>query len=267
MTGGGDRIVSPPAFDDAQADRRPRSALAIGLFFAIGLAIFAGFVALGVWQVHRLAWKRALIDRVAHRIHAPPAPAPGPSEWPTISAARDEYRHIAVTGRFENDRETLVEASTDLGPGFWVVTPFDTSRGFAVLVNRGFVPPERRDARSRADGQPAGVMTLTGLLRLTEPKGRLLRTNDPAAGRWYSRDVAAIAKARGLAHAAPYFIDADRTAGPADAPVGGLTVVDFPNNHLQYALTWFALAILTLVGLGLLLRDERRLRIDRAAGD
>ncbi|HEU4959822.1 MAG TPA: SURF1 family protein [Sphingomonas sp.] len=222
--------------------------------------IFAGFVALGVWQVHRRAWKLALIDHVTHRIHAAPVPAPGPAAWPTITADADAYRRVVVRGHYENGRETLVQANTELGPGFWVLTPFDTARGFTILVNRGFVPPEHRDPATRAEGQIAGETSVTGLLRVTEPRGTLLRHNDPQHGRWFSRDVTAIARAGGLGTVAPYFIDADKIVLPPNAPVGGLTVVHFRNAHLQYAITWFALALLTLIGIGLLIRYERRLR-------
>jgi len=259
---GGDPLAAPPLTDDERddAERQPRSAFVLGLVLALAALLFAGFVALGVWQVHRLSWKLALIDHVAHRVHAPPVPAPGPAAWPAVTADADAYRRVVVSGHYENGRETLVQANTELGPGFWVLTPFDTARGFTVLVNRGFVPPEHRDPATRAAGQIAGETTVTGLLRITEPNGTLLRSNDPAHDRWYSRDVAAIARARGLGTVAPYFIDAERAALPAQAPVGGLTVVHFRNAHLQYAITWFALALLTLIGAGLLIRYEWRLR-------
>ena len=113
-----------------------------------------------------------------------------------------------------------------------------------MLVNRGFAPPGRRTRGSRLASEIDAPTTVTGLLRLTEPGGGFLRSNDPVGDRWYSRDVAAIAKARHLGTVAPYFIDADAVGG--DAPIGGLTtVVVFPNNHLVYALTWFALAIMS----------------------
>ena len=135
-----------------------------------------------------------------------------------------------------------MQAVTDLGGGFWVMTPLKGER-FTVLVNRGFVPSDRRAPAARAEGNRAGPIAITGLLRITEPEGGFLRTNDAANDNWYSRDVAAIAAARGLDRAAPYFIDADATANPGGYPVGGLTVVRFSDNHLVYALTWFALAI------------------------
>ncbi|ATQ42946.1 SURF1 family protein [Caulobacter mirabilis] len=216
-----------------------------GLVGGLAALAAAGFVALGVWQLQRLAWKTDLITQVETRIYAAPTLPPPPAEWRAVSARRDQYRRVRLTGRFLNDRETLVKAVTDLGPGDWVMTPLATDQGFTVLVNRGFVPareaPEPRVSWSR----PSDPQTVTGLLRITEPGGGFLRANDPAAGRWYSRDVAAIAAARGLATpVAPYFVDAEAASGQDGWPRGGLTVVRFNNSHLVYALTWFALALL-----------------------
>lgn len=218
--------------------------------------LFVVFVALGVWQIQRLAWKTDLIAQVDARVHAAPVAAPRPSDGP-VSRAEDQYRRVAVRGVFLNDRETLVQAVTDLGGGFWVMTPFRTDDGFVVLVNRGFVPPDRRDPTTRP--APQGRQAVTGLLRITEPNGGFLRRNDPAADRWFSRDVAAIAQARGLGDVAPYFIDAE-AGQPGGWPRGGLTVIRFANSHLVYALTWFGMAALTLVGLGVFVREHRRRR-------
>ena len=241
----------------AGRSRRPRPAtVAIG---AAWVACVATLLALGVWQLERWAWKLDLIDRVERRVHAEAVPAPGPAAWPAINRADDEYRRVTVSGRFLNDRETLVQALTVEGPGYWVVTPLQTADG-TVLVNRGFVPADRRDPASRSAGNPEGAITVTGLLRLSEPGGAFLRHNDPADNRWYSRDIAAIAAARGLSHVAPFFVDADATPNPGGLPVGGLTVISFPNNHLVYALTWFTLALM-LAGAGL-----QRLRRAPAAG-
>ncbi|WP_070151236.1 SURF1 family protein [Sphingobium phenoxybenzoativorans] len=228
--------------------------MTVALTGLLALLLVAGFVALGVWQVQRLAWKRALIASVDARIHAPPIAAPAPAEWPSITAQASEYRRISAHGVYRFDRQTLVRASTARGSGYWVMTPFDTGRGFTILVNRGFVPP---GWKTESGNRPAAV---TGLLRITEPGGGFLRANDPATGRWYSRDVAAIARALRLDRTAPYFIDAQAAGGPDALPVGGMTVVSFPNNHLVYAITWFALALMTAGGYMLFLREERRLR-------
>jgi surfeit locus 1 family protein len=225
--------------------------------------LFAGFVVLGGWQLQRLAWKTDLIAQVEARVHAAPQPAPGPDAWPTVSRETDQYRRVTARGVFRHDRETLVQAVTDYGSGFWVMTPLQTDTGATILINRGFVTPQRRLQKDRPDGQATGEQQVTGLLRITEPRGGFLRTNDPAGDRWYSRDIAAIAAAKGLSNVAPYFIDAGATPNPDGWPKGGLTIVKFPNSHLVYALTWFGMALLTLVGFWVVAREVRRRRSAR----
>ncbi len=149
---------------------------------------------------------------------------------------------------------------TDLGGGFWVLTPLETKGRYTVLVNRGFVPPDRREPATRTAGLIAGETTVTGLLRMTEPKGGFLRRNDVSADQWFSRDVEAISSKRGLENPASYFIDADATPNPGGLPVGGLTVVAFHNNHLVYALTWFALALMVACASFVVVRAELRVR-------
>lgn len=242
--------ASPPA---------SRSRRARGLLALAALLLAAGLFALGIWQVERRAWKHALIDAVDTRIAAPPVAAPGPDRWAAVNARTDAYTRVQATGRFRHDREALVQAVTDRGPGFWVVTPLETS-SFTVLVNRGFVDSDRRDPATRAAGNPPGIVTVTGLLRVTEPGGAFLRDNDPVADRWFSRDVAAIAASRRLARTAPYFVDADAASNPGGYPVGGLTVVRFSDNHLVYALTWFVLSLLALWAAWRVLADGRGAR-------
>ena len=229
-----------------------------GLVFLLLLAC-AVFTALGIWQVQRLSWKLDLIDRVERRVHAAPSPAPGPAQWPSVTAESDEYRRVRVSGVFEQAKPALTQAVTDLGAGYWVLSPFRTSEGFTVLVNRGFVPS---GWRGDLDG-PDGETSVTGLLRISEPKGGFLRSNDPAADRWFSRDVQAIAAARGLKDVAPYFIDADAGGDRPGGPKGGLTVVAFHNNHLVYALTWFSLALMAAGAGAYMMRRELRLRRGR----
>ena len=216
----------------------------IALFAALGVA---ALTALGVWQLERRIQKLDLIDRVAQRSAAAPIAAPGPAAWPGITELSDGYRRVRATGRFLEHGEVLVKAVTALGGGFWVLTPLRTDDGFTVLVNRGFVPPEWRDDPA-AQAPVAGEVAVTGLLRTTEPKGAFLHANDAAAGRWYSRDVAAIAAALNLRDVAPYFIDADASVNLNEFPRGGLTVMAFHNNHLLYAVTWFGLALMVLAG-------------------
>jgi len=261
--------VSDSGTVTSKADRTRGKAARPRLWVTVlSLTAFAILIALGVWQIERRAWKLTLIDRVEQRVHAPAQPIPVPAAWPAVSAANDEYRHVSLEGRFLHDRETLVQAVTEEGPGYWVLTPLQRRDGTQVLVNRGFVPTERRDASTRQGGNPEGQVEITGLLRITEPKGGFLRNNVPQHNRWYSRDVAAIATARGLHDVAPFFVDADSGSqsaqGPVQGPIGGLTVIRFPNNHLIYALTWFALAFMlagklfVTFGGGLFRREKAR---------
>lgn len=224
------------------ARRAERATIAIAL-----LLLAAIFVALGIWQLERRVWKHGLIAAVDSRVHAPPVAPPGPLLWPGVDAESDAYRHVRVTGRFVQGRRTLVRAVTDLGAGYWAMVPLDTGR-FTLLVNRGFLPQSTRALPSR---EPDGIVTVTGLLRITEPGGGFLRHNEPDSGKWYSRDVAAIARANAIASPAPYFVDAEAADRRPGEPIGGLTVIAFPDNHLSYALTWFALAALCVYGLRL----------------
>jgi len=210
------------------------------------------FSALGVWQIQRLAWKRDLISRVEGRVHAPPVSPPARRDWATLDPTDIEFRRVQVRGVLLHDRETLVDALTVQGAGYWVITPLRSADGI-IMVNRGFVPRAGRDQGSTASGDGMDESMVTGLLRLPEPGGRLLRPNRPAAERWFSRDVAAIARRRGLGAVAPFFIDQEATSASA-GPLGGMTIVRFRNAHLVYAVTWLALAAICLYGAFLLRR-------------
>jgi len=245
-----------PAAGQPAGSARPRSVVR-AVLAVLGLLLIVLFAGLGTWQVQRLQWKLDLIERVDTRVHAPPSALPTGA----VSKASDEYRHVGLAGYFLYDYTTPVQAVSELGAGYWLITPLCTYSGTIVLVNRGFIPAA--DARNRyrareASGNvclPAGAQhpqlspghAFTGLLRMSEPGGGFLRDNDPVANRWFSRDVAAIAAARGLNNVAPFFVDAARGQDEArapDHPVGGLTVISFQNNHLVYAITWYALALM-----------------------
>ena len=215
--------------------RRPAQLAGIVMAWIIVTLVF---LALGTWQVERLVWKRALIAQVDARLAARPIPAP------VTTGLDDTYRRVRVTGVLQPGRDTFVQASTVRGPGWWVITPMRTDDDRLILINRGYVPTRV------APTATSGLISVTGLLRQSEPGGGFLRNNDPAADRWYSRDVAAIAARRGLGKTASYFIDADADADAEapGAPIGGLTVVRFNNNHLAYAITWFILAAMTVGG-------------------
>ncbi|WP_283193003.1 SURF1 family protein [Rhizobium sp. AN80A] len=247
---------------ESTAEQAPkhRSTIALTIFCGLLFVVMCAVFALGVWQLERRAWKLDLIARIDQRINAEPTAAPARAEWEGITKENDEYRRVTAEGTLQSDKESLVYSATELGAGYWVIAPLTLADGTSVMINRGFVPTNKRDVNSRSDGRISGPIKITGLLRLNEPGGTFIRSNDPANDRWYSRDVDAMAAKRGVADIAPYFIDADATANPGGLPVGGLTQVSFPNNHLQYALTWFALAAMLAGLLVYVLRSELRQR-------
>lgn len=273
----GPEEVIPAA--QAGQGRRPMRAAALIVWGVLALLAFSGFVTLGNWQVERRAWKHELIERVQARIHAPTQAAPPRDAWPAVAAAPDdyEYRRVHLDGVFLHEFTSLVEATTVLGRGYWVMTPLRLPSGDVVFINRGFVPRAQPDGpwRARAASGAQAAVSLTGLLRLPEPEGAFLRSNDPAQNLWYARDVAQLARHHGLAPAAaPYFVDVEaRTPLPPTLtleppqrlpddmlPVAGLTVVSFNDNHLSYLLTWYGLALMVAGASAYLIREEYRLR-------
>lgn len=241
--------------DQESASPQPRSALARRVLAVLALLLIVLFAGLGTWQLLRLQWKLDLIARVDARVHAAPVTAPSRAQWAAVTKDSHEYRRVQLSGHYLYEFTTPVQALSELGAGFWLLTPLCTAEGHVVFINRGFIPAaDNRAGRypaRRASGEACALagtpVTVTGLLRINEPGGGFLRENDPLSNRWYSRDVAAIAAARGLAQVAPYFVDAGKDQDPKGAPeraVGGLTVIAFQNNHLVYALTWYALALM-----------------------
>ena len=206
----------------------------------------ASLISLGVWQLHRLAWKEALIAAAESRAHAAPVEAPPESEWPRLDPVDYEYKRVRLSGVFDGSRQVTVfrglfePRGRYGGPGYLVMTPLRLANGATVLVDRGFVPEARKAAVG--DGLEGGETTVVGLMRASETRNAFTPSDDPASGQWFTRDVGAIARAEGLTRAAPFFIDADAGADPAALPEGGETILAFPNNHLSYALTWFGMA-------------------------
>jgi len=258
------------------ARKRTRSTFTKAVLALAGIALFISFLSLGTWQVQRRAWKLDLIERIDQRVHAQPVAVPAPADWPRISKETHEYLPVSAQGQWLEGRSVLTQAVSELGAGFWLLTPLQQADGSQVLVNRGFVPTAERKAfadriaaaATSAAGAAAETVAVTGLLRLSEPKGGFMRENAAAEDRWHSRDVAAISAAKGLAQAAPFFID-QGLPGQAVAenqwPRPGMTVIQFSNTHAVYALTWYGLALMVLLAAWLVVRHERRAREDAAA--
>jgi surfeit locus 1 family protein len=201
---------------------------------------FAALVALGVWQLDRLQWKLGLIDEMTQNLGA----APIPIDRALAMGAKDaQYRHVSLSGRFDNAKEAYVYTTAKNGaPVYHVVTPFALEDGRVFLVDRGLVPLALRNPATRQAGELEGVRIITGIWRTPDLPGPFTPAPDVSHRIWYSRDLTSIAKADGVVPAAPVIIEADAAANPGGWPKGGQTIVDLPNDHLQYAVTWFALA-------------------------
>ncbi len=238
-----------------------------GLLTVLAILGFIILCALGTWQVQRLGWKTDLIDTVNARIHLPPEPAPGPSEWPTLDLADADYLPVSVTGTFDNDHEidvyeALTEPAGPLGgQGYFILTPLETADGWFVIVNRGFVPEANKDPATRLAGQMAGPTEVTGLLRRAQGRNWFTPADDIEGNMWFTRDPEAIGEALGIPadRLAPYYIDAFYDPDlPGGMPQGGETAVSFPNNHLQYIITWYGLAAVLAVMYVLRMRRPRK---------
>jgi surfeit locus 1 family protein len=216
------------------------------------LAALAVLIGLGTWQMQRKAWKEGLIAQIETRSHAEPGPIVPEAGWAGWRADADEFRRVRVTGTFLHEHEAPVYglAPGERGAplqGYYLFTPLRLADGALVFVNRGFVPTELRDPASRPESQPQGEVTVTGLVRAPEKTGWFRPEDAPAQNRWFTRDPQAMAAAMGLLRVAPFYVEADATPNPGGWPRGGQTRLELPNNHLQYALTWYGIA-LTLLG-------------------
>lgn len=246
-----------------KAPRRGRSW--VGLLVPAMIA-FAVLISLGVWQLHRKTWKEGLIASLTERLAAPPQALPQAALWPQLDQAGEEYRRVTFTARFDNTREALVFASAsafrpdvaEAGPGYWVFTSAQLADGGIVMVNRGFVPDARKNPNARAAGQVAGPVDIVGVLRWPDDRHWFTPSDDPAQNLWFVRDPAAIAAAKAIGPVAPFYVEQESPVPPGGLPQPGKLVVSLPDNHLQYAITWFGLAFVLVVVYGAFIMRERQ---------
>lgn len=229
----------------------PPSGLRVALALVFGLVSLAILLALGTWQVQRLHWKEGLLAQIQSRVHAAPVTLADVLNAPQ-SIADQEYRPVRLEGTFVHAAERHFFATHDGASGYFVYTPLHLASGDYIFVNRGFVPFDRKGQALRAQGQVTGEVAIVGLVRagLVEKPSWAVPDNDPAKNIFYWKDIRAMAETAGLpkdAKVLGFFVDADATPNPGGLPVGGVTLLDLPNNHLQYAVTWYGLA-LALVG-------------------
>lgn len=238
----------------SSAARRPaRRLLLPGL---VALVVFCALMALGTWQVMRLQWKLALIERVEERLGLAPVDPPAPDAWAGIDEDAWDYRPVRLTGRFLDGEVYYYLALTEPrgtfgGPGYLVYAPFRTDAGPVVMVNRGFVPEARRLPESRPGSEPPGSeVEIAGLWRRDERGNMFTLDADPKTQVWFVREAPKMAASLGIddAPVAPFSVDLRAEATPPGGlPQAGETIVSFRNNHLQYAVTWYGLG-LVLIG-------------------
>lgn len=246
--------------------KQPRGVFGMTIIALVMVGVLAG---LGVWQLQRRDEKHALIAALTERLAL--APVPLPKDWSTLSAARDEFRRVTFTATFESKPDVMVYTSGSAvredvsGPGTWAFLPARLTDGRTLVVNAGYVPNTMQD-RAREDRAVAPLITgapavLTGYLRFPEERSLFSAHEDRAKRLWFVRDHRAMSAANGWGTAAPFYIDLESPVPPSGVPKPGPLQVHLRDNHMQYAITWFGLALVVLVTFGFWLVGQRRARL------
>jgi surfeit locus 1 family protein len=247
---------------NAQSQRtRPATLLVPAVAALAALAVLVG---LGVWQLQRKAWKEGLIAQLEARVTAVPVALPEPARWLDLDQDEDEFRRVGFTAEFVPGQEALVYTSGSslrpdvTGQGYWVFALARLANGMLIVVNRGFVPEGRQNPAARAAGQLTGTVEMVGVLRWPEARGLFAPDDTPDKNLWFVRDHYAIAAAKGWNTIAPFFVDLESPVPPGGLPRPGKLAIHLRNDHLQYALTWFGLALVLVVMFGLWARTRLR---------
>jgi cytochrome oxidase assembly protein ShyY1 len=252
------------------ATARRRRGFGFGIFT---LAMVALFIGLGVWQLQRRTDKHALIAALTERLAAEPAPLPPPSQWSALTPAVDEFRRVRFEATYETVPDAMVYSSGSAvredvsGPGTWAFLPARLPTGETVVVNAGFVQNTMQD-RAVEDRAVARLVTgarvaLTGYLRFPEAAGVLTPAQNPATRLWFSRDHLAMAHALGWGEVAPFYIDLEAPVPASGIPKPGPLEVHLKDDHMQYAITWFALAAAVAIAFAVSWRGQRRASASR----
>jgi len=241
-----------------------RSIVTASIAALIGLAIL---ISLGTWQLQRKAWKENLIATVTARIDQPPQALPPRAQWPQLTEADSEYARVRFSATFLPGEAFVYTAGSSLRPdvtgqGFWVFAPARLADGAVVIVNRGFVPTERKDAATRMEGAPAGPVEIVGYIRWPESRGWFSAADNPKANIFFVRDPQAMSATLGAAPDAPFYVDQELPVPPGGLPKPGRIDVMLPNNHWQYAITWYGLALALISVYGVWLAGRLRRRSD-----
>jgi cytochrome oxidase assembly protein ShyY1 len=244
---------------------RPRSVASFGVFSLLMVALF---VSLGVWQLQRRIEKHALIAALTERLTAEPETLPPPSQWSALNPAHDEFRRVSFTATYQSRLDAMVYSSGSAvrddisGPGMWAFIPARLASGETVAVNAGFVPNTMQD-RGQQDRAVASLIThepvmLTGYIRFPEAAGIFTPAENHAKRLWFARDHLAMAKALGWDNVAPFYIDLEQPVPASGIPKPGPLEVHLKDDHMQYAITWFALAGAVVIAFGVWWSGQRR---------
>jgi surfeit locus 1 family protein len=224
----------------------------VGLLIPALLA-FIVLIGLGTWQIQRKAWKEGLIAALDAQLAAPPIALPSPATWPRLDQKTMEYRRVTFTATFDNSHEALVYAAPSAfrpdvsGPGYWVFTPARLADSRTILVNRGFVPEGRQEPGSRPQGQISGPTTIVGSLRWPGTQHWFTPADEPAKNLWFTADPQSMAAAKRLGNVPAFYVEQESPVPPGGLPKPGKLMVTLPDNHLQYALTWYGLALVLAI--------------------
>jgi surfeit locus 1 family protein len=226
--------------------RRGGGVIEAAVLTIAGIAILIG---LGVWQLDRKVWKEDLIATLDERLARAPVDLPPRENWTRLTPAKDEYTRVKFPAEFLPGEEALVYTAgssfrPDIeGQGYWVFAPARLAGGSIVVVDRGFVPYDRKDPATRAQGATLGSIDIVGVMRWPEMRGMFTPNDEPQNNVWFLRDQKTMAAAKKWDAPAPFYIEQESPVPPGGLPKPGKLVVSLPDNHLQYALTWFGLAL------------------------
>jgi cytochrome oxidase assembly protein ShyY1 len=246
-----------------------RGVAGFGIFTLVMVMLFAG---LGVWQLQRRVEKHALIAALTERLAAAPGSLSPPSQWSALTPARDEFRRVSFAATYERLPDAMVYSSGSAvredisGPGTWAFMPAALPSGETIVINTGFVQNTMQD-RSQQDRAVKPLIAnepvmLTGYIRFPEAAGVLTPQENPAKRLWFTRDHLAMARALGWGGdgrpVAPFYIDLEQPVPASGTPKPGPLEVHLKDDHMQYAITWFALAGAVVIAFGVWVFGQRR---------